>query len=133
MATHFDLRKPFVAVFAALVVLAWLGLWLWDRSPYGRFLSHEELGHSAERDGLLLVLFVAGWSLMMIAMMLPTTLLLVALFHGLTRRRPDRPLLVALLLAGYLGIWTLFGGIVHLGDQRLHETMHYIPWLAERA
>jgi predicted metal-binding membrane protein len=131
MATHIDLRKPFVAVFAALVVLSWFGLWLWDRSPYGRFLSHEELGYSTESGGVLLALFVAGWSLMMIAMMLPTTLPLVALFHRLSRRRPDRPLLVALLLAGYLGIWTLFGGLVHMGHRQLHATMHHTSWLAE--
>jgi predicted metal-binding membrane protein len=133
MLTHIDVRKPFAAVFAALVLLAWLGLWLWGRSPAGRFLHHEGMQHAADSGWVLLALFVAGWSLMMIAMMLPTTLPLVALFHGMTRQRPDRLVLVALLLVGYLGVWTLFGGLVHLGDLRLHEAVHHSPLLAEHA
>lgn len=133
MSAWIDLRtvKPFTAVLAALVFLAWLGLWQWGNSPSGRFLQHEEIEHAAEGSRTLLILFVAGWSLMTVAMMLPTSLPLVALFQRLTQRRPNQPLLVALLLAGYLGVWTLFGGLVHLGDRRLHEAVHDLPWLAE--
>jgi predicted metal-binding membrane protein len=133
MSTRIDRRAPFTAALTALVQHAWGGLWLWERSPYGRFLRHEEMTHAAESGWALLTLFIAGWSLMMVAMMLPSSLPLVALFHRLTERRPDQPLLVALLLTGYLGVWTLFGGLVHLGDRRLHEAMHHSPWLAERA
>jgi predicted metal-binding membrane protein len=70
---------------------------------------------------------------MTVGMMLPTSLPLVALFHGLTRQRSDQPLLVALLLTGYVGVWTLFGGLAHLGDRRLHEVVHELPWMEERA
>jgi predicted metal-binding membrane protein len=133
MSTRIDLRKPFMIVLTALVLLAWLGLWLWGNSPSGRFLHHEEIEPAAEGGWVLLILFVAGWSLMTVGMMLPTSLPLVALFHGLTRQRSDQPLLVALLLTGYLGVWTLFGGLAHLGDRRLHEVVHALPWLEERA
>jgi predicted metal-binding membrane protein len=131
MTTRIDLRKPFAAVFTALVLVAWLGLWLWGQSPSGRFLHHEQVGHAADNGWTFLVLFVAGWSLMTVAMMLPTTWPLVTMFHGLTRRRGDQPALIALLLAGYLGVWSLFGGLAHMGDQRLHEAAHRLPWLAE--
>lgn len=133
MAAQFDLRKPFLAVFTTMVLLAWLALWFWDRSPSGRFLRHEGLAHAADSGWALLVLFVSGWSLMTVAMMLPTTLSLLAVFHRLTRRRPDQPLLIGLLMTGYLGVWTLLGALVHLGDRRLHEAIHGLPWLEERA
>lgn len=133
MATYVDIRKPFTAVFAALLLLAWLGLWQWGHSPAGRFLHHEEIAHAAEGGWTLLIVFMAGWSLMTVAMMLPTSMPLVALFHALTRRRADQPLLVALLLAGYIGVWTLVGSLLHLGDQRLHQAVHDLPWLEERA
>jgi predicted metal-binding membrane protein len=125
--------KLFTAVFAALILLAWLTLWQWGHSPAGRFQHHAEIGHGGEGGWSLLVLVVAGWSLMTVAMMLLTSLPLVALFHGLTRQRPDRPLLIALLLDGYLGVWTLFGGLVHLGERRLNEAVQTLPWLADRA
>jgi predicted metal-binding membrane protein len=133
MAMRVDLRKPFTVLFVLLIVLAWLGLWQWGNSPAGRFVHHEEIGHAAESGWTLLGLFVVGWSLMTVAMMLPTSVPLVVLFHGLTRRRPDQPLLLALLLVGYLGVWTLFGVLAHGADQRLHDAMHALPWLAERA
>jgi hypothetical protein len=39
-----DDRKVFITLMSALIVLAWLTLWFWGQSPYGRFLNHEELG-----------------------------------------------------------------------------------------
>jgi hypothetical protein len=41
-------RKLFTGLMAALIALAWLALWIWGQSPYGRFLSHEELGEVGE-------------------------------------------------------------------------------------
>jgi len=127
-------RRPFLAAVTALVVVMWLTLWLWGRSPYGRFLGHEELGDEAGGSYLLpATLFVAGWTLMIVAMMLPTSLPLVALFHSFVRTRRNRTLLTGLLVAGYLSVWTLFGVLVHLGDARLHEAVERIPQLEANA
>ena len=85
-------QRPFLVVATSLVALMWLSLWWWGQSPNGRFLSHEELGHA---DGIaggyatLVLLFVAGWTLMTVAMMLPTSLPLVALFYAFVRARED--------------------------------------------
>lgn len=35
-------RRVFLPVLAALVVLAWVTLWAWARSPYGRYLEHGD-------------------------------------------------------------------------------------------
>ena len=57
-------------------------------------------------------LFVASWTVMTIAMMLPTTLPLVNIFHRLAGGKKFRPGLVALLIGGYLVMWALFGIVV---------------------
>ena len=125
-------RRPFAAFMLALIVLAWFALWMWGHSPYERFLSHEELGEAGEGSAFLL-LFVAGWTVMIVAMMLPTSLPLVMLFHTFTRQRQDRRRLVALLITGYLSVWVLFGAIAHLADWGLHEAVKQNGWLQANA
>src|SRR5215211_3798036 len=101
-----DDRRLFAALMVALIALAWLALWVWGQSPYGRFLSHHSL-EAVRGNAALMLVFVAGWTLMVVAMMLPTSLPLVALFRTLVRGRPDRARLTASLVAGYLAVWTL--------------------------
>jgi predicted metal-binding membrane protein len=112
-------------------------LWAWGQSPYGRFLSHEEIeeveiglnGGAVALGGA----FVAGWTLMTFAMMLPTSLPLVQLFRRMTQRRLDSGRLVALLVAGYVAVWALFGAAAHLGDRGLHEVVEQSAWLESNA
>jgi predicted metal-binding membrane protein len=128
--------RLFFGLIALLIVFAWIGLWLWQQSPQGRFLSHEEIaGVESVGDSYLtlLALFVAGWTLMTVAMMLPTSLPLVAFFRTFVRARPNRVLLVSLLVVGYVGVWAAFAGLVHLGDIGLHETVSRIRLLEENA
>ena len=109
MIVRVENRRLFIGLLAALIVLAWLGLWIWGQSPYGRFLDHTELSLVSGYDAGLLVFFVTGWTLMVFAMMLPTSLPLIALFQTMTRDRADHKLLVGLLIAGYVGVWAWFG------------------------
>lgn len=121
-------QRPFVALLVTLVVLAWWTLWIWGQSPYARFLSHHQLA-AVRGGGVLVLVFVAGWMLMTIAMMLPTSLPLVMLFHTMVSRRRDATQLVFLLILGYLGVWALFGLAVYLADWGLHEAIEGITWL----
>src|SRR5438034_10440218 len=87
-----DNRPYFAPLLLALIAIAWVSLFIWGESPYGRFLSHDELGHvdiglNAEGAGIALV-FVAGWTVMTIAMMLPTSLPLSRLSAGVAGRAP---------------------------------------------
>src|SRR3712207_8115729 len=84
-----DGHRLFVALMVALIALAWLVLWVWGQSPYGRFLTHHSL-EAVRGDGTLVLVFVAGWTLMVVAMMLPTSLPLVALFRTLVDRKSTR-------------------------------------------
>jgi predicted metal-binding membrane protein len=129
-------RSYFLPVMAALVTLAWLTLWLWEQSPYGRYLNHAELASFDPRDGfggvlLSAALYVVGWVLMSAAMMLPTTLPLLEIFRRLTRRRPDHGRLMALVVVGYLAVWLAFGVAAHAFDLVLHELFEITPWLQE--
>jgi len=126
-------HKAFLWSISSLIILAWLTLWLWGRSPYGRYLSHEQLGEigfdSAGSFFLAITLYVVGWTLMTVAMMLPTTLPLLEIFRRLTERRIDRLILLALLIAGYLAVWTGFGIAAHGADWLLHEMVERSSWL----
>ena len=102
-------RRYFLLLMGGLIALAWLTLWLWGHSPYGRLLNHDELSGADLNNGLVVLVIVVGWTLMVVAMMLPTSLPLVALFYRLTRQRQDQVLLVWLLIAGYLSMWMIFG------------------------
>ncbi len=125
-------RRLFPLLLGALIVLAWLALTVWGRSPYSRYLSHHELAE-VPASSLLLLVFIGGWLLMTTAMMLPTSLPLVLLFRRLTRARPDGGRLMLLLLMGYLGAWTGFGLLVAVGDSLLHRLVEHSTWLEANA
>jgi predicted metal-binding membrane protein len=120
-------RTLLVLLLAGLSASAWLGLYLWDTSPYGRYLHHET------PDGLGtpldLGLFVVGWALMIVAMMLPTSIPLVATFGALVGRRRRPRLLVGLVILGYLATWTAVGLVAWVGDRFVHAAVDAVPWL----
>ena len=127
-------RRAFFALAGSLIALAWCALWIWDRSPYGRYLSHERLGDIDAGPVLLpIALYLAGWTLMTVAMMLPTALPLFDIFRRLTARRADRFQLLALVIAGYLGVWMGFGVAAHGADWLLHEIVGRSSWLEANA
>ena len=79
-------RSYFVPVMGMLIALAWLTLWTWEQSPYGRYLNHAELSGISLENGVggilaTAILYVVGWTLMTAAMMLPTTLPLLEMFR----------------------------------------------------
>jgi predicted metal-binding membrane protein len=111
----------------ALAVLAWISLGLWAASPAGRYLHHDGgVGSLPIEIGL----FVAGWVLMIVAMMLPSSIPLVLTFGALVRRRRRPGQLIALLLAGYVVIWGGFGLAAWVLDRGIHAAVDASPWLA---
>jgi predicted metal-binding membrane protein len=126
-------RNVLTPLLLALIALAWVTLWVWGQSPHGRFLTHEALQDTDASRGGVVLLIVAGWVVMLVAMMLPTSLPLIGMFHRMTRQRSDRAQLVCLVLAGYLLIWTLFGVAAVLGDGVLHTAVERSAWLGAHA
>lgn len=127
-------RRAFFALFASLIGAAWWALWLWGRSPYSRYLNHQQLVDLASGSLVLpITLYLGGWLLMTVAMMLPTTLPLLEYFRRLTADRQDRAGLLALVIAGYLGVWLAFGILAHGADWALHELVEHRSWLEAQA
>ena len=121
--------RVLVPTLLGLSGIAWLTLAVWGQSPYGRYLDHQQLDGSG--GALVLPVFLVGWLVMLLAMMLPTSLPLVSLFATMTRRRPDHHRLVLLLLTGYLGVWSVFGIAIHAFDAMLHALVRQSEGLAE--
>ena len=111
----------FLPAFLGVIGLAWLSLVFWGQSPYSRYLHHDGLAEiRLGRDISLVIVFVSGWTLMTIAMMVPTSLPLITMFRRVTATRRNGSRLVGLLIAGYLVVWTGFGIIAHLLDLGIH-------------
>ena len=131
----------FRALMGTLIAAAWLLLWLWSASPYGRYLDHGRWTDAgalaalcrAVPEGDVVVpalLYAAGWVLMIAAMMLPTTLPILGMFRRMTSSRPDAGRVLALVVAGYLGAWLAFGLAAHVADWAVHALAARAPWLA---
>ena len=99
-------------------------------SAGARFLHHEAAAGAAA-GGADAALFVAGWAVMIVAMMLPTSIPLVVTFAALVRRRPHPARLIAGVLLGYLVMWSAFGVIAYVGDRGVHAAVDALPWLAD--
>lgn len=117
-----DRRTWYQLAIGGLVFLAWFALVVWGASPFGKYLTHEPIGERGIVAGYLLV-FVAGWVLMTVVMMLPSSLPLIDLFVRMIARRSDHVNLVSLLILGYLSMWTVFGLTAYFGDSVLHEVV----------
>ena len=134
-------RRVFVPVLAALVLLSWVTLWAWARSPYGRYLEHGDWTAtgpaaflcSAVPGGDVVVpavLYGVAWILMTAAMMLPTTLPLFDTFDRLTAERADHGRLLEFLGAGYVAVWGAFGLLAHALHGVLLALVNGVPALA---
>jgi predicted metal-binding membrane protein len=133
-------RNLLVLIMGALIGTAWLALLLWEQSPYGRYLDHGHwtaIGLAAGICGLLphgevalpALLYVGGWVLMVVAMMLPTTFPLLYRFDRLAAARGNRVELIVLLVAGYLLVWLGFGIAAHLLDAVINTMARQSEWL----
>jgi predicted metal-binding membrane protein len=125
-------RVILVGSLGAVVAAGWTALAIWGASPWSRYLGHG--GLAGETAGLLdTILFVGGWTLMTIAMMLPTTWPLLVTFQALVGRRRRPGLLVTLVVVGYVVTWSTVGLLLHSGDRLIHAAVDALPWLAAHA
>jgi len=131
-------RSLVLPVLGSIVVLAWITLWWLEQSPYGWLFHRHGGGAEHARHGQTLGwlsagAFLVGWLLMTVAMMLPTTVSLVSLFRQMVARRAHAPLLLTLLLVGYLTAWLAFGvaalGLLWGIDQALASIIFSQAWV----
>lgn len=115
-----------------LVMAAWGLVWLiaWTHQSY--LLSHDYL---LVESGLpwpaALLLFLAGWQIMVAAMMLPSSLPLMPWLLSSSRGQCASPRRALLFLAGYAAIWTAFAVVAFLGDTLIHLLVAEWLWFAQ--
>jgi len=76
-----------------------------------------------------LLVFLACWQVMTVAMMLPSSLpMMYMMVHA--SRKERNPLVVQMaFLAGYAVVWTAFAVAAFLGDTQIHRLVHNWLWL----
>lgn len=113
------------------VAAAWVVLWwLEDTSWAALFHMHDRAHAHITQDYALpetAIAFVVGWTLMTVAMMLPSIFPLTEIFRRLVWRRRHAPLLIAALASGYLLVWAGLGVIVFGASQALEPVVRSLP------
>jgi predicted metal-binding membrane protein len=106
----------------ATSALAWGTISVWSASPYSVYLGHSELGDVSSLVQLLPLtsFFLLGWTVMVLAMMLPTVFPLINEFR---KRRAIQPVSASLkfLVAGSMVVWVPFGIGVYFLDLGIHR------------
>lgn len=115
-------------VIIGLILSAWIILLAWGLSPYAGLLDHNTIGEGDLPLIVRLGLFLIGWFLMVVAMMLPASFLTGGNIFQQTFQLYRWAYLPAYLL-GYLALWTAFGGLIYLGDAVLHEGVEHFAVL----
>jgi predicted metal-binding membrane protein len=97
-------------------------------------MHHAHL-HRPPGDGVMsaAAIFVGGWTLMTVAMMLPTSMPLLAVFSRVSVSRNDRPLLMGLVVAGYLATWAAVGLLAYALAVGFRTASERVPWIGEHA
>jgi predicted metal-binding membrane protein len=117
-----------------LVIAAWTIALLATITNQSYLIDHHYLIEGSHLPLLVtLVVFLACWQVMTIAMMLPSSMpMLYMLVHASRQQRHPR-VVQAAFLAGYAAIWTAFAAVAFLGDTQVHRLVHSWPWLDEHA
>ncbi len=117
-------KRRLSAAAVGVVLAAWILLVAWGMSPFAEWLDHAEMAHMPASFSLRLAVFSLGWTLMVVAMMLPATMLLLWRCVG------DQPVAMGRLgpvILAYLAVWIAFGCLAYWGDSLLHELVEQAP------
>jgi len=82
---------------------------------------------------LALVIFLACWQIMTVAMMLPSSMPMVYMMVHASRQQPHPRAVQAAFLAGYALVWTAFALVALLGDTQIHRLVDSWPWLDQHS
>ncbi len=118
-----------VAAMLACSAAAWAVLIAVSVSPWSGAFEHAALEQIGEHPWGAASL-TAGWVLMVAAMMLPTSVPMLALFARLTAARSDQRALMATLVGVYVLVWIAVGVALHAADLGVHSLAGQWRWLA---
>jgi predicted metal-binding membrane protein len=114
---------------AAMVILAWLYLFHTKTAMPGMDMTGMDMPGMVMLDlskwgpATVLLLFVM-WTVMMVAMMVPSATPMILTFLSVNQRRKaaDRPYIpTAIFVFGYLAVWTAFSATATFAEWGLHQ------------
>jgi len=125
-------RWASLAPVVAAIAIAWAIAIAAQATGHGRALHHDALIRASVPLWAALLLFVVAWQTMIAAMMLPSSLPLIRLYHRVSGAAPRAGAARAAFLGGYASVWTTFGVLAFVGDVGVHRLVAHWPWLASR-
>jgi predicted metal-binding membrane protein len=125
-STRLPAPRPALLITWIAVGTAWIvTLLLVGTRGSGAIMGHDAvLGNRQFALPVAIMLFLASWELMTAAMMLPSSMPMLAAFMRVTRRQPHSNLAFGRFLLGYLAVWTGFALVALASDTGVH-------WLAD--
>lgn len=122
-----------IAILWAVVFLAWMLTLLATAMGQDHLLHYDALiEHNPLPLLLKLLLFLATWQVMTVAMMLPSSLPMLRLFTKASQGQPQPRLAFLACLAAYVGVWTGFAIAAFVGEIALQGLVHRWQWLHHR-
>jgi predicted metal-binding membrane protein len=118
---------PVVAAIAA----AWAAALAAEATGTSALLHHDRLLSNGLPSVWAVVGFLAAWQVMVAAMMLPSSLPLVAMFAAASARAQGQGRAMTAFLGGYALVWTAFGALAFAGDLALHAAVNAGSFLAD--
>ncbi len=115
------------------IALAWALALVVQLTGRSAELHHDWLINGGLPLGAGLVVFLVAWQVHLAAMMLPSSLPLIALFTHASASQPSPGRVRAAFLGGYAFVWTTFGAAAFVGDIALHRVVHRWTWLDDRS
>jgi len=114
------------------VIGAWLVLLVLQVTGDAAILHHHALIEGGPSLWLAIPMFLAGWLVMVVAMMVPASLPTVRLLGSGAAAPSGTPFDVVPFLGSFVMVWLVFGLAAFLGDIALHHLVDATPWLADR-
>ena len=99
----------------------------------GDELGHHDvvIEHSELPWAVRIGAYLSIWTVMIGAMMLPTTVPMARLVTAVSARTPDAGPVRTALAVAYLAVWAAFGIVALAGDAGVHAAVDRWPWLHE--
>jgi predicted metal-binding membrane protein len=116
-------------VVLAAVAAAWAAAIAAQASGAASVVHHDDVLADGPPPAGAVLLFLAGWQVMIAAMMLPSSLPLVRMFAAASFPAPGRARAMAAFLGAYALVWTTFGTLAFAADTGLHTLVRASPWL----
>lgn len=113
-----------------IIIFAWISILLTDIAGYGH-LHHKFLVDDATSVILQLLVFLATWQVMIVAMMLPSSVPMLKLFVRASSNQPRSQQALVIFICAYATVWAGFAIALFGLDISLHQWdwLREIPWL----